>query len=1556
MSKTLKNASALLLVAGMSFSIGAAPLAVSKDAMQRVNDRSPMPSLSMEAQLDLPIDPQETTVRRMNFPVKADDGLFRVQSPTEERRQRALRSATAAFRALDDNIDVRGQMTYHDAWDDSNWMRFQGFYSLPHTSSSNFILRGLTSNGINWGGYYDPEAQVYHGISSDLSLSSGGGSYCYNLAYDTQTWQRITGQVLPTFKMCAFSVARDPSDGKVYGYYINDYGNGMIWAEGDYETATRDKIADVDYMDRMILMAADEAGQFYGININGELCKIDKADGSHTVVGSTTIPIMYRAGCVINNRNHTMLATSFNLDFENSGLWEIDLETGETTQVAQFFGDIQVMNLYIDAQIAEKAPAAPLLTVSAPEGSMTARYEVTMPETLFDGTPLSAALDWKVAVEGTVVAEGRNMPGTTASGNVELTKTGQTSFSAYCYNADGESPKALASIFVGKGVPSAPANVNLAYADGKIKLTWDAVTTSSDGGYVNPDEVVYTVKSLDGEEHTGITTNAWELEIGEPTLRTVYQYSVTAAYDGKSSPETVSPFIALGAYPTPYDQVLIGLAFNVAATHLGYSSIDGNGDTCMWTFGPNGGASYTTSNYRSNQADDWMILPEVYLEEGQVYEFTAPAYTQSATSASKPQRLSVYVGQGTAKEDFTTCIVEQTNICAYKENAVMLRGVFKAPATGAYNFAILCDTPRNNQWGYNNTVYIPETHVTSGMSESAPAIVTDVVITPEATGLHKATIAAKTPANNIMGEPLTGRVTVDIYRDGEKIRTVTANPGASITTYTDNVEAMGDYEYSLVASQNGVAGPAYKKSVFVGPYAAKAPENVQILEAYQPGYVMVYWDPVTQDVNKNTLQAANVTYMVYSLGRDDDGNQVFIPMLDAPVKTPNAVFMANDTPDEQKMVEFFVKASNREAEGTYGRSPYIAVGNPYKLPVKYSDLADINSHVMGTGSILGGAGFSFVGDGDGVTSQDNDDCFFTSYSNALEKSCYLFTGKLDLADCQRPELSFYTWKLDFEDTNTIQTHVLADGVWKTITPEPDFGYANHSSMQPGCWTKVRYDLSEYKGKYVQLRLTAYHRSHLNTPIDNIRIQEVADKDLVALSIEAPAMVKADEPFDVTVNLTSYGYLPATGYTVDLFRDGELVASREAPELEYEGSAIVVFENVISLFDDNDTEAAFSAEIVYDGDKDLSNNATAEVTVMRELSELPVVTDLSGELVQEGTRLTWTGYTTADVQPMQMTEDFEAADSWATTVDGWTMVDEDKEPIITNMSGGIKLPFASRSKLPWFVFDDTEWQTKAAALAHSGHKYLGSSSSADCDSDEGYEPPSKDWAISPALTGQAQTISFWAKSLTSGERVQVWYSTEDTDDIKQFTQIKGTFGGSTGNQTVPASWTKYEVELPEGAMRFAIRSYSVDRWMLMVDDVTFTPDPLYNAPVLVGYDIYRDGVKINDQPVTGNEFVDEGMHDGKHTYHVVGVFDKGISELSNGVTLERSGLDLIATAGMRVYADGRDIVVTGAASAPVSIVTVDGKLLHSGIGDLRLNVLPAVYLVTVGTETVKLLVP
>ena len=143
-------------------------------------------------------------------------------------------------------------------------------------------------------------------------------------------------------------------------------------------------------------------------------------------------------------------------------------------------------------------------------------------------------------------------------------------------------------------------------------------------------------------------------------------------------------------------------------------------------------------------------------------------------------------------------------------------------------------------------------------------------------------------------------------------------------------------------------------------------------------------------------------------------------------------------------------------------------------------------------------------------------------------------------------------------------------------------------------------------------------------------------------------------------------------------------------------------------------------------------------------------------------------------------------------------------------------------------------------------------------------------------------------------------------------------------------------------------------MLMLDDVTFTRLDAFDGE-LKGYNVYCDGVKVNDAPVTEAAYTHVPADDAAHTYHVTALYDKGESELSEPVTIDQSGLDSILAAGLKVAVEGRDIVVTGAAGKLVTINAIDGKTLHSATGDARVAVAPAVYLVTADGKTVKVLV-
>lgn len=105
-------------------------------------------------------------------------------------------------------------------------------------------------------------------------------------------------------------------------------------------------------------------------------------------------------------------------------------------------------------------------------------------------------------------------------------------------------------VFVGHGCPAAPV-VDASWADGQMKLSWKAVTTSADGGYLDPAKVTYRItdKASGNTIAEDLTATEHTFAIAEPETLTIYQYDVTALYEGNSATATSQP-VALGSlYP-----------------------------------------------------------------------------------------------------------------------------------------------------------------------------------------------------------------------------------------------------------------------------------------------------------------------------------------------------------------------------------------------------------------------------------------------------------------------------------------------------------------------------------------------------------------------------------------------------------------------------------------------------------------------------------------------------------------------------------------------------------------------------------------------------------------------------------------------------------------------------------------------------------------------------------------------------------------------------------------------------------------------------------------------
>ena len=190
-----------------------------------------------------------------------------------------------------------------------------------------------------------------------------------------------------------------------------------------------------------------------------------------------------------------------------------------------------------------------------------------------------------------------------------------------------------------------------------------------------------------------------------------------------------------------------------------------------------------------------------------------------------------------------------------------------------------------------------------------------------------------------------------------------------------------------------------------------------------------------------------------------------------------------------------------------------------------------------------------------------------------------------------------------------------------------------------------------------------------------------------------------------------------------------------------------------------------------------------------------------------------------------------------------------------------------------------------------------------------------WLISPMLSGEAQTVLFWANNgqpdpsnIHYPQTIEVYYS-DKTNDHADFKKLE-TFIHSGGK------WDSYTVDLPEGASYFAIRCATPEdnAYMLLLDDIVYKA----GFGKLEGFRVYRNDKMIEQLPATATSYTVNYDPQAEPTrYSVSAVYTGGesVSVSSNDCQTAING-------------------VTIDAQHPVDVYTVDGKLVMKNATSLR----------------------
>lgn len=1388
----------------------------------------------------------------------------------------------------------------------SGSMSYPGLVQMPVSDGADFKVLH----------YFNEMEDPYYSFEYDGTFyvhvhgqAFGFSDYYMLYGYDTTTGQMVVEEDITTDYFGA-DAAVDPTTGAVYALTFSDTDQHYNLSLVEYSRSSIKSTVVAELERTYGVLACDSHGQLYAIDFPGNLYKIDKTNGKSTLVGSTGIEMAYFCSATIDPKTDRMYWSASLAD--QSMLVEIDLNTAAPKLIRQFPGEEEIGGLYAVFSPDANAPAAVTnLKADFPDGSLSGTVSFDAPTTLIGGDKAEGSFDYTIRHKYTTLVSGSAAYGSKVSEDITVDAPGVYEFTVTVKNASGEGPRTNVSLFVGKGVPATPAGVSAVEEDCEVEITWQAVEASADGGFINPAEITYDVIRMPGDVNVakGITALSCTDRVPAPAAIDKYVYYVYANYSGLKSVPGASNVLCVGTMPLPWSA-----AFKDLDSLDDFTIIDVNGDDVTWILHSGTARIGYTSNSRLN---DWFISPALQLEAGKRYSVT---YNISCESANFPERFELCYGNKPQAAAMSEVLIEPTVVNSTLPRAY---GATIVPAVSG-KYYIGCHAISDPDSYY---LKIHDISVTGALESSVPSGVTDFKVEPGHESVLHADISFTAPTGTTGGEELQSLTKIELKRGSELIKTFTAPAPGSPLTFSDVVPASGTYLYSATAYNSNGAGPSVDLSVYIGAGKPAAPANIVLTESY-PGTISLNWDPVATDENGRNIPASDVTYNIYGM----DG---FIAAdgLTATTYTEHVC-----EPGDQGFAQYYVAAVTAAGRSEAVITPCIAVGTAYadyheSFPnASPTFIFSTDSDASARWLIANDALFS------NLESADGDDGFIYMTGDTPGATASVYTGKLAVPE-HSPAFTFQTFAGygdEEQSKNLIQVYASLIGGEEVKIFEKTVEQI--ASGQEG-WVKAVADLEQFAGKEIIIRLQASIVDLIYVPVDDLRVCSLADHDLAVTRITVPETVRPGEILLIEVCVRNDGAKVAEGHNLEVYVNDEMIEDYPCDPLNPEANfSVTVSYEVSPLTEEN---ISIYAEIRYRPDEVPDNNRSETASVEPVISKLPHVTDLRGEAKDGKAVLDWsepdfTNYYTG------VTESFEDAEPFAQTYGDWIFVDGDMSPV--GGIEGVPIPGIEQGDMASFFVFDYNYVPNEYFEPHSGTKFLASMFRMDGGAVD-------DWAISPELSGHAQTITFYAASFMASypESIRMLYSTGGTnpDDftlVREVIYLKG-------------EWVLFAFDVPEGAKRFAIQSFGTDSFMLMLDDFTFESAKQDTDLELTGYRVYRNGERISELPAEERSYSDNA--EGHNEYAVTAVYaEKGESRGSNRVELSSSGINAAEAGAISIGASDGHIVITGARGCEICVSRADGMVIrHGACGSDResIPVASGVYLVKAGSKVAKIII-
>ncbi len=1308
-------------------------------------------------------------------------------------------------------------------------------------------------------------------------------AYINTYVVNTNTWtiEQTFDQDGDTYSV-AYAMSYDPIEKVAFGSFYDGTDESSYWGYMDLSTGSVMKISSLDNI--LVAVAINDQGEVYAVDNDGYFLSVSKYTGEINRIQRLTSSVTtdYQQAASISEDGKFYWAVVTTGDGIATGLITIDIATATVEGVEQFTDYEYIGALYCEpASADEGAPANPTnLKLNFVDDSLKGYITFDVPAVDNLGAAISDDVKYIIYIDGEQALTGTTAAGQTATVNVEVAKAGTHTIAVRLANDKGQSSRIIGSQWIGIDRPVAVTNLTLTKDGDSAKLTWTAPTGGAIGGYFDINRVSYTVTRLSDNKVVaeGLKETSFTDDLSSLTEPVYVTYKVVAlADDVEGNSATTNGAVFGPAYQVSADKPVtfnLDTVDNFNLFTIINANLNGNRDDGEWQYSPSAGCAGFVSG--TEDGDDWFITPDIYLKSDRQYIFSYDM--QSYGGTYWPDKYEVYMGAGATAAAMTTQLLAPTVV--YWEEYRKVSIVVTVPADGVYNFGFHALTEADGRFCMLDNIEVAESY-----NLKAPVAVTNLTVVAGDKGASTATVSFDAPTTAIDGSTLTELASVKVYRGADLVKEFTnPAPGATLT-FEESDLADGYAYYTVVGATKQGEGVKAEEKAWVGLDAPNSPTAHMAIRDDNP---VISWEaPQGRGQHGGYVDVDNLVYAVYNVS----SQKVLVEGSTEFTCTDEDFFF--DGEGVQELFEYGVYAYNEKGQSEPA-STFFINGEKYVIPFVESvaggttdQLLLFKSENVSTDSEYYDGWF--IDSDNNTEAQDGDKGSFMIMPSTAGLVATIQMGKIDMTQAKDAFLEFYLKRLAYD--NDYPETVPDNDTFEVYVGGPDYETTLVKSvklvdMKGASYVKYTVPLTEYNGKdfiFLQFKLNA-PGAYYPVILDNVQVRNTYSVNMQAKSITVPASVDVTKTFNAKVVVRNDAASAVSNYTVQVKAGKKVVAEKTVTD-ELAADATATVELELTALAEWDAEQTLVATVSVANDE-CADDDSVETTIVVIRPSINAVADFALAETNTDTQATFK-WTAPEIDTVQhVVEDFESYTHGRKTtgqVGEWSFIDGDGSQFLNSDVGDIvNVPgmYGTRafqvfnqqgtSTVPTWVEDDEEW------APHSGNQMMIALANEYNSND--------DWMVSPKLPGKAQTISFWAKGLKGKERLAVYYSTTNNSNVSAFED------NDLDDFRLKTEWTKYTFELPEGTVYFAIQYQGGNNSLAaFVDDVEFDKVATYNVtPVVEGYNLYCDGVKVNEDVITDTTY-SVSRTDVSGKYYVTTVYNVGESSASNTVQVTTSGV-------------------------------------------------------------------